>query len=323
MPSHIIISPIFPGPILDVAKSLLPDGYQLLPVEPAELNSHPHVTEAEFLIGSARYQLNADFFRVASRLRLVQLLTAGYDRCDIEAARTAGIPIATNGGANSAAVAEHTLLLMLAAYKRLVWQHKNTECGLWRVGNFADSRFYELEGKTLGIIGLGKIGRKVARRAAAFEMHVIYFDTVRLLEQEEDALGVHFAPLPELLRTSDVVTLHVPLDKTTKNLLGGRELSMMKSNAVLINTARGGVVDEQALCLALRSGKLAGAGLDVFEVEPLNSDNPLLSLENVTLTPHTAGPTWDYWPKAFRNAFENIQRITAGLPPYWVIPELI
>ncbi len=171
-------------------------------------------------------------------------------------------------------------------------------------------------------MGLGNIGKKVARRAAAFDMDVQYYDIVRLTEDQEDALGVRFVLLAELLRTSDVVSLHVPLDDTTRKLLGPRELAMMKPSAILINTCRGPVVDEAALHRALTQGQLAAAGLDVMVEEPPAPTHPLFALPNVTLTPHTAGPTWENWTARFRNGFDNIQRVAAGRPPRWVIPEL-
>jgi phosphoglycerate dehydrogenase-like enzyme len=194
--------------------------------------------------------------------------------------------------------------------------------GKWRVGGFDDQRVYELARKTLGIVGLGNIGKKVARRAAAFDTVVQYYDIARLTEAEEDALGVRFVLLPELLRTSDVVSLHVPLDDSTRHLLGAREFAQMKPGAILINTCRGPVVDEAALHAALKSGQVAGAGLDVLVEEPPATNHALFSLPNVTLTPHSAGPTWENWTARFRNGFDNIQRVAAGRAPKWVIPEL-
>jgi phosphoglycerate dehydrogenase-like enzyme len=252
----------------------------------------------------------------------VQLISAGYDRLDVAAAKRAGVPIANNGGSNSVAVAEHTLMLMLAVYRKLSWHHANVVTGKWRVGDFASHRLYELEGKTLGIVGLGTIGKKVARRAAAFGMRILYYDIARLAEDAEDALGVRFVLLPELLRTADIVTLHVPLNDVTRNLIGTRELGMMQASGVLINTCRGPVVDETALHTALTTGRIAAAGLDVMVEEPPIANHPLFALENVTFTPHMAGPTWDNWFKAFRNAFDNVQRVARGERPLWVIPEL-
>jgi phosphoglycerate dehydrogenase-like enzyme len=153
-------------------------------------------------------------------------------------------------------------------------------------------------------------------------MRVQYYDIARLTEEQEDALGVRFVLLGELLRTSDVVSLHVPLDDTTRNMVGARELALMKPSAILVNTCRGPVVDEAALHRALTQGQIAGAGLDVMVDEPPAPAHPLFTLPNVTLTPHSAGPTWENWTARFRNGFDNIQRVAGGGRARWVIPEL-
>jgi glyoxylate reductase/D-3-phosphoglycerate dehydrogenase len=214
-------------------------------------------------------------------------------------------------------------MLMLAVYRKLSWHHGNVITGKWRVGDFASNRTYELEGKTLGIIGLGTIGKKVARLAQAFGMTVHYYDIVRLKEEQEDALGVRFRLLPEILRTSDIISLHVPLNDSTHHLLGAQELAVMKKSAIIVNTSRGPVIDEKAMTAALSAGKLFGAGLDVFDEEPTPPDNPLLKLENVVLTAHLAGPTWESNITRLRNGFDNVQRVARGESALWVVPELL
>jgi phosphoglycerate dehydrogenase-like enzyme len=212
-------------------------------------------------------------------------------------------------------------MLILAVLKRLVRFHNEIVAGTWRA-SLSEPPVYELAGRTLGIVGLGNIGKKVARRAAAFDMRVLYHDIVRLSEDQEDALGVRFALFTELLRAADVVSLHVPLDDTTRGLVGAAELGLMKPSAILINTCRGPVVDEGALARALEAGTIAGAGLDVMADEPPPPGHPLLTLPNVTLTPHSAGPTWENWTARFRNGIDNPPRVAAGRRPRWVIPEL-
>jgi phosphoglycerate dehydrogenase-like enzyme len=318
----IVFCPPLPKTIMDVARGMVPAGYELEVLDQQDPRFAAAMPEAEYFMGFARGGMGPEFYRAAPRLKLIQLISAGYDRLDVEAARQAGVPVANNGGANSIAVAEHTMMLILAVYKRLAWQHGNVVAGKWRVGDLGEQRVYELAGKTLGIVGLGTIGKKVARRAPAFEMTVQYYDIVRLTEDQEDALGVRFALFPELLRTSDVVTLHVPLNSVTRNMMGAREFNLMKETAILINTCRGPVVDEAALHQALTTNQIAGAGLDVMAQEPPITDHPLFKLGNVTITPHMAGPTWENWAKAFRNGFDNIERVAAGRTPLWVIPEL-
>ena len=322
MATKILVSPKLPAALLDVARGLVPAGFEMVVVDAGTPEFTAALPDASYYVGFPRAELNGEFFKAAPGLKLVQLISAGYDRLDVAAAKRAGVPVANNGGSNSVAVAEHTLMLMLAVYRKLSWHHANVVTGKWRVGDFASHRLYELEGKTLGIVGLGTIGKKVARRAAAFGMRILYYDIARLAEDAEDALGVRFVLLPELLRTSDIVSLHVPLNDATRNMISTRELGMMQPSGVLINTCRGPVVDETALHTALTSGRIAAAGLDVMVEEPPIANHPLFGLENVTFTPHMAGPTWDNWFKAFRNAFDNVQRVARGERPLWVIPEL-
>jgi phosphoglycerate dehydrogenase-like enzyme len=303
-----------------IAREMAPAGFELvLAYGSAELE--PVLGDAEYMVCYPNVRMGDAFYRAAPRLKLVQLLSAGYDAVDLEAARRAKVPVTNNGGANAVSVAEHTLMLMLATSRKLVWQHANVAGGRWR-GNGPAPRMYELFDKTLGIVGLGTIGKKVARLAQAFGMRVQYYDIARLSEDAEDALGVRFRLLRELLQTSDVVSLHVPLNASTRHLIGAGEIALMKPSAMLINTSRGPVVDEPALTRALGEGKLLGAGLDVFDREPPPADNPLFALDNVVLTAHFAGPTWDNHVARFRNAFDNVQRVHRGERPLWVVPEL-
>ncbi len=321
MANKILFAPKQPPVILDIVRSMTPEGFELVVADPGTPEFIQAAGDAQYYLGLARH-MGGEFFRTAPNLKLVQLLSAGYDHVDVEAARKAKVPVSNNGGANAIAVAEHTLMLMLAVLKRVVRFHNDVVAGKWRVGNAAEIRVYELSGRRLGIVGLGNIGKKVVRRAAAFDMKIQYYDIRRLSEAEEDALGVRFVLFDELLRTSDVVSLHVPLDDSTRNLIGARELGLMKPEAVIINTCRGPVIDENALHDALKSGRIAGAGLDVMVEEPPKPNHPLFALPNVTLTPHSAGPTWENWRARFRNGFDNITRVAAGRRPLWVIPEL-
>ncbi|HKZ08933.1 MAG TPA: 2-hydroxyacid dehydrogenase [Methylomirabilota bacterium] len=322
MATKIVFSPPMPKDIMDACRAMVPQGYELAVVDRGVGGGLEAHKDAEYFIGFARGDMGPDFYKTLPQLKLVQLISAGYDRLDVAAAKAAGVPVANNGGANSTAVAEHTWLLILAVLKRLAWQHANVVAGKWRIGDLSENRLYEVEGKTLGIVGLGTIGKKVARRAHGFGMPVIYYDIARLTEDQEDALDVRFVLLDELLREADVVSLHVPLNASTRNMMSTRQFGLMRPSAVLINTCRGPVVDEAALNQALVSGQIAGAGLDVMVEEPGKPGHPLYTAPNITITPHMAGPTWENWPKAFRNAFDNIQRVARGDRAMWVIPEL-
>jgi phosphoglycerate dehydrogenase-like enzyme len=264
--------------------------------------------------------VNPQLFKDAPKLKLIQLLSAGYDRADIAAAVKAQVPMCNNGGANSVAVSEHAVLLMLSVSRRIITQHTNVTAGRWH-GN-SPPTVHEVRNKVLGIVGLGTIGKKVARLAKAFGMEVTYYDIARLKEEEEDALGVRFRLLPEILRNSDIVSLHVPLNDSTRHMLGKDELAIMKKSAIIVNTSRGPVIDEKAMTDALSRGNLFGAGLDVFDEEPTPPDNPLLKLDNVVLTAHLAGPTWESNITRLRNGFDNVQRVARGEKPLWVVEEM-
>jgi len=320
MAPRIIVSPPSFAEIGEIARQMAPSGFDTVIVR-NQAEAEAASASAEYVICYPNLRMPDAFYRGAPKLRLVQLLSAGYDDVDLEAARRAKVPVCNNGGANAISVAEHAMMLMLAVSRRVIWQHANVSAGRWR-GNGPAPRMSEIFDKTLGIVGLGTIGKKVARLARAFGMRVQYYDIARLPEHEEDALGVRFRLFNELLRTSDVVTLHVPLNGTTRHLIGEAQLALLKPEAVLINTSRGPVIDERALARMLADHKIFGAGLDVFDQEPPPPDNPLFRLDNVLLTSHFAGPTWDNHVARFRNAFDNVQRVHRGEKPLWVVPEL-
>ena len=319
MTSTIVFVTDFPD-AATAAQEITPSGFELAVVAARSQEYKDALKDSSYLVGFVDSLVDDELFETGPNLKLIQLLSAGYDRADIEAARKAGVPIANNGGANSVAVSEHAVLLMLAVSRQLVRQHTSVAAGNWR-GN-ETPRVHELRNKTLGIVGLGTIGKKTARLAAAFGMNIIYYDIARLAEHEEDAIGVRFRLLKELLRESDLISLHTPLNDTTRHLIDAEELSLMKESAILVNTARGPVIDEAALYAALTEGKILAAGLDVFDQEPPQPDNPLFKLDNVILSAHLAGPTFESNIARVRNAFDNVQRVARGEEPLWVIPEL-
>ena len=256
--------------------------------------------------------------QAAPKCKLIQLLSAGYDEMNLPLAEDLGIAVANNGGANRVAVAEHTIMLMLATHRRMMWYANNVKAGRWKKEQDRKIDVFELEGKTLGIIGMGNIGRQVARRAAAFDLELQYYDKYHpLTPVEEETMGIKAVPMDTLLETSDIVSTHVPLTRETYGMIGKRELELMKPTGVVINTSRGGVIDETALAEALISGTISAAGLDVMEHEPPDPNDPLLQIENLIITPHTAGPTLESIPKRAANAFENIQHVWSGQPAMW------
>lgn len=318
-PRIVVVPPSF-AEINEIAREMAPAGFDTVIVK-GQAEAEAAAASAEYVVCYPSLKMPDAFHKAAPKLKLIQLLSAGYDDVDIEAARRARVPVANNGGANAISVAEHAIMLMLAVSRRVIWQHNNVAGGRWR-GNGPAPRMYEMHDKTLGIVGLGTIGKKVARLAKAFGMRVQYYDIARLPEHEEDALGVKFRLFGELLRSSDVVSLHVPLNESTRHMIDEAALGLLKPEAIVVNTSRGPVIDEKALTRTLADRRIFGAGLDVFDQEPPPPDNPLFRLDNVLLTSHFAGPTWDNHVARFRNAFDNVERVHRGETPLWVVPEL-
>jgi phosphoglycerate dehydrogenase-like enzyme len=312
-----------PPDVLELAETLKPDGFSLLRIPPRTRADEiaEAMREVDYLLGFL-FRLADEAYLNAHNLKLIQVLSAGYDMVNIEGARKARIPICQNGGANSVAVAEHAIMLMLAVYRKLIAFHQNVVTGRWHSDIARAVDIFEIDGKTVGLIGFGNIGEQVARRLKGFNARVIYYDSVRRDSPDEAALGVEYAPLNQLLETADIVSLHAALNDGTRGMIGRDELARMKRKAILVNTCRGEVVDEAALTEALDEGRLLGAGLDTLAKEPADAENPILKLPNVVLTPHSAGPTVDSFRKRFANGYANIKRAASGERPLWIIPEM-
>jgi D-3-phosphoglycerate dehydrogenase len=223
----------------------------------------------------------------ASRLRIVSRHGVGYDNVPLPLLTRRGVPVAVIGHAGSVAVAEHTLMLMLALTKQAARFDRAVRDGAWDLRNHLTAG--DLEGRTLLILGLGRIGRAVARRAAAFDMRILGHDPAVPAADIPPAGVMPVSDWRAALAEADFVTLHLPRTHETQHMIGSRELGAMKSTAFLVNTARGGLIDEAALAQALAAGGIAGAGIDVLEDEPPAPDHPLLHVERVILSPHIAG----------------------------------
>ena len=319
MPKVVLITNL-PDDIKTAVLSYAPPGFETAAISSAAPDEEKLALtrDADFLIVYGG-TLSATLLRSSPGVKHIQLLSAGYDRIDLALTSSLGIPVSNNGGANSWAVAEATIAMILALLQRLTDADRFVREGRWR-GDIQGFDTYELAGKTVGIVGLGNIGKKVARRLHPFETKLLYADAVADPGLEAE-LGIHRLPLAELLPAVDVVTLHVPLLASTKRMIGAAELALMKPSALLINTSRGDVIDEGALTEALRSRKLRGAGLDVFDKEPLPADSPLMQMPNVVLSAHLAGTTYDTFFRRGEFAFENIKGIWAGAAPMAVVSE--
>lgn len=244
---------------------------------------------------------------------LIQKVGEGVDSIDLAAARQLGIPVGRTSGVNAYACAELATSLMLAALRRIPEAHRSMAEGHWRKWDVR-ARTYELRGKQVGLVGLGKIGRLVAAQVGAFGASPVYYRRHRLAVADENCLGVRYLELDELLRTSDVISLHVPLTESTNGMIGHREFAAMKPNAILVNTARGAIVDADALYEALSRRRILRAALDVYDVEPLSADDRLRRLDNVLLTPHVGGVTDDTQVELVEHAVANMMLVAAGQP---------
>lgn len=260
--------------------------------------------------------ITARVIGAAPRLKVIARRGVGYDAVDLAAATARGVVVTTTVGVLSEAVADHAFALLLAAARQIPEYHRKVRAGVWDRTPTLD-----VFGKTLGIVGFGAIGRAVARRGAGFGMRLLAYDVLPDMAAA-DALGVEFRPLDVLLAESDFVSLHVPLSADTRGLIGEEALRRMKPTAILINTSRGDTVEEPALLRALREGRIAGAGLDVFHDEPL-LDFSLVELHNVVATPHVAAHTIETQARVERAAAESIVAVLRGDRPAHVVnPEV-
>ncbi len=254
--------------------------------------------------------VTAAVIEAAPQLRLIQKIGVGVNTIDLESARRRGVFVANMPGTNSQAVAEAALALMLAALRRVTWMDAQTRAARgWSLEPEAFDAIGEIHGRTVGLVGYGEVPRRLAPVLAALGARVLCHSRTR----RDDAFA-QWCDLGDLLEQSDIVSLHVPLTPDTQGLIGRDAIARMKPGAVLVNTARGGLVDEPALVEALRSGRLSAAGLDVFAAEPLPAGNPLLALANVALLPHVAWLTPETLKRSLGMAIENCARVREGRP---------
>lgn len=286
----VVLAGNYPEHTYEKLRELLPlDRFELEAVDTQD--KYDAMTDAEILILRIFKAPEAVIVR-NPELKMIMRWGAGFDSVDVEAAGKRGILVTNTPGANANAVSELAVMLMLAVGRKLLCHTESLKSGIWSKNTFLNSSFC-LNGKTVGLVGGGNIGRQVADKVRAFGANVLYYDAFRLSETMEKAHGMTYVSLETLLKTSDVISLHVPLLESTHHMIGAEEIQKMKNGAIIINTARGGLIDDAALAEAVRSGKLAGAGLDGVEHEPLNVDDDLLRDPKIVVTPHVGGGTAD------------------------------
>lgn len=295
------------------ANKALPEGFEVVyPTSSTDTEEHDRlIEEADYLITQSIY-VTGEQLKRAKHLKMIQKYGIGVDKIDCKAAEELNIPVCITAGANSVPVSEMAIGLMLAVNRRIPYVDKAVRAGQWPKAEMR-AQCYMLQGKTIGLVGIGNIAKQVAKRLSGFDVkEIVYYDIFRLSEEKEQELHVRYAPLDELMAVSDVISIHVPLTDETRGMISAERIGMMKPTAILINTARGFIIDQDALIDALREKKIRGAGLDAFEEEPLSADSPLLALENLVLTCHHAGSVIDnVLPRAI-HAYGNIEKFSRG-----------
>jgi len=297
-----------------------------------ELNEEDHpltrqellrrIRDKDGILSMLTDRIDGEVMDAAPGLRVISNYAVGFNNIDVKEATRRGIPVTNTPGVLTESTADLTWALILDVARRVSEGDRVNRAGRWPGWSPLWMLGRDVHGATLGIIGMGRIGKAVARRARGFDMQVIYYSRTRLSMEEERALNVSYRPLPELLRQADFISLHVSHSEETPHLIGPGELAMMKSTAYLINTSRGPLIDEQALVRALKEGRIAGAGLDVYEREPELAEG-LAELDNVVLSPHLGSSTWGTRLRMAELAVENLLAALRGKrPPHLVSEEV-
>lgn len=302
--------------IQKVEDSVLPAGFKILRPQRSD-DKEEHLAlmrQADYLIAGG-IPVTKEYIEAADKLKMIQKWGIGCDKIDCAAARDRNIPVYITAGANAVPVAELAVGLMFAVNRKIPAVDASMRRGEW-IKSKMRPQCQMIHGKTIGLLGIGNIAKEVAKMLRGFEKtQIIYYDIHPLSKDAEKEYGVHYVDFETLLSESDILSIHIPLLDATRHMIGEKELKRMKSSAILINTARGGVVDEAALIAALKDGTIRGAGLDSFEEEPVSPDNGLLQLENVVLTCHCGGGVADNVIPVTEHAYRNIRSFEEGKAP--------
>lgn len=283
------------------------------------------VQDIDGLLSLLTDKVDAELMDAAPRLKVVSNMAVGFDNIDVPEATKHGIVVGNTPGVLTETTADFAWALIMATGRRVAEGDRWTRSGKWKTWGPMILLGYDIHHATLGIVGFGRIGIEIAKRARGFNMKILYYDVVRRKPEEEKELGLEYVPnLHDLLSRADFVTIHVPLMAETRHLISTAEFAAMKPTAVFINTSRGPVVDQKALYQALKSGQIFAAGLDVTEVEPISMDDPLLTLDNITIAPHIASASVATRTKMATMAAANlIAGLKGEMPPNCVNPEVL
>jgi len=323
MKPRVYVTRILPKEAMDRVNSFCDAKTWDGPLPPSRDVLEENVVNIEGLLSLLTDKIDAELMDKAPKLKVISNYAVGFDNIDIPAATKRGIIVGNTPGVLTETTADLAFALMMAAGRRIVEGDKEVRAGKWKTWGPMTLLGQDIHGATLGIIGLGRIGASVARRAKGFGMKIIYYDIIRN-ENVEKELGIKYTDLNSLLSQSDFITIHTNLTKETHHLISSKQFDLMKRTGILVNTSRGPIVDNMALYEALRSKKIAYAGLDVTEPEPLPADHPLLTLDNVIVVPHIASASVASRTKMGLMAADNlIAGLKGEMPPNPVNPQVL
>lgn len=297
----------------EILKTVVPEGYTVKTLdEPTQEQLIKEAADADYLLVSGRLKINKDVLDRAKNLKMIQRTGVGTEMLDKGEIKSRNIPVYVNAGVNARSVAEHTLTLIMSCLKRVPCIDKQVRNGVWKKQETGTS-CHELYGKTVALVGMGAIGRQVATYLHCFGAKIVYTDLFRMSEEQEAALGATYvSSFEELLPLADILSFHCPLTDDNKEMLNASIIGKMKDGAIVVNTARGKLINESDLYEALSSGKLASAGLDVHYEEPMLKNDPLCTLDNVILSPHIAGLSFETFHSMMKGAVDNIVAYDQG-----------
>lgn len=295
----------------ELILSSLPEGYEMIFPETKDTEEHKKlIADADYVIAGGS-DLTRDVLLAAKKLKMIQKFGVGLNKIDLVAAKEFGIPVYITAGANAACVAEMALGLMLSVNRCIAYVDRSVRKGEWLKKEMR-TKGYTMDGKTIGFVGFGNIAKQLRRMLAGFKVTCLYYDVFRMSAEQEKEFGVTYCSLEELMKASDIVTVHAPLTEETEGMINEKLLALMNPEGIIINTSRGGVVDEKAMIKALQEGRLRGAGLDTYENEPLEDSSPLRTMDNVVLTCHCGGSTIDNMLPRLEHTYGNILKFEAG-----------
>lgn len=284
--------------------------------------------DREYLLVNATHPVSADVIRANPQLKLIQSEGVGFDKIDFNCAKEVGIPVCNNRGANANGVAEHTIALMLAAYRRIALNDKRVKCKNEDYSTVKSEGLsmgiHEIAGKHIGFVGMGAIAKEAVRKLQPWHVKISYYDTFRPTPEQEKELGIDYMEFDDLCRACDVISMHVPVFPETVGMLGEKQFKEMKNTAIVINTARGEIIDDKALAAALEAGEIAHAALDVIAPEPPAKDHVLLNMnkegmDRLTITPHVGGMTNEAFITMLKTAISNMEAVEAGKEPVNIV----